>query len=195
MQYCICTQWGAKDWDHIEKMGTFNFNVCVMKKKVIFNSKNLKSKHFCSHFRQIFILSIVWLIDLALLETTCLVFSRVIRDLHCVHLQPLRTFSDVVYSGDVGTFFIDHLHHLFIHIYTWWMQHGYQDCSFSTKPQNRVQTSHWTCFDVLLNLSVDPSDLENTCVAVNISPVSSLCSCDACNRDHPSVEHRSRLDN
>lgn len=38
--------------------------------------------------------------------------SWVVRDLHGVHLQALRAFTDIVNPGDVGTLLIYHLHHL-----------------------------------------------------------------------------------
>lgn len=38
--------------------------------------------------------------------------SGIVGNLHGINLQPLRAFTDVVDPGDVGTFFIDHLHHL-----------------------------------------------------------------------------------
>lgn len=38
--------------------------------------------------------------------------SGVVRDLHGVHLLPLRAFTDVVDLGDVGTLVVYHLHHL-----------------------------------------------------------------------------------
>lgn len=43
---------------------------------------------------------------------TCLVLSGIVGNLHGVNLQPLGAFTDVVDPGDVGTLFIDHLHHL-----------------------------------------------------------------------------------
>lgn len=45
-------------------------------------------------------------------DSTCLMLSRVVRDLHRVQLQPLSALAYVVDSGDVRTLFVYHFHHL-----------------------------------------------------------------------------------
>lgn len=46
------------------------------------------------------------------MDWTCLMLSWVVRDLHRVHLQPLKALSNVVDSGDVRALFVYHFHHL-----------------------------------------------------------------------------------